>query len=1270
MKLDTNQIKNYWTTRSIRAFEAQENNLTDQMKIVRSAYIDCGERMSTELNSFYQKYAKDNKIDLADAQKMLNTKSDMTPDEAHTAQQVAYAQALAKYKAAQAQGGNVEAALKQLKAASSKANVTRLQSLMSKINSHLTETTANVENTIGQTLQDSYDAQTLINAYTLKETTGISVDFGTVGGDGLSKVSKMKWLGGDYSNRIWDNKAKLMQTLESLIPQEFVRGRGSSDLARLIQEKMNTSYSNANRLARTELNFVSNQASRDFYAKLSDVSEEFNKYEYLATLDNRTSEICGELDGQVFEHSKAEVGVNFPPMHPYCRSTTIPYFSDENLYGTSPRIARDLKTGKSYLMTDKLDFKEWVEVNAESYVPLYKSKPKLFKNIQPQPPKPPIDSSAWTGTQLFNLTYNKGDEFQKTLNELGIADREGKEILEAYVNRKMSPGTSREALFQDYRTLDLAVKVKVLDVDDVVEYGFDKYGYKDTKTAFKLDMIMDGLTQKQAYNRLWTGHAVDDWDEYLKDNEARFKKDPTQLDKLRDDVIRKYRLYYKSPLTSAYALPSFKGDNTADRMDVDEIFKQMDKVIAPLYKGYDGNKTWPEIFSSKKFEGTLLQENMFYVDNMKKYLPELTGVSTEYIVKYMKGKYPTLASAKKAYQDKEQEYKAKAAEKAMANIANTYPPLDMDMFDDEGELWDDFGDRRELENLIRDTKLPNDGDLADSRYRPWASVFWKASTPGMRKAAYDYTAGSGKFNRPLEGYQDSWGPSYYKPQKSLESLMTDTTINHMFDLYDAVKMSQIPESIRVVRGGDIDELFGTSGMFKSLGLQGMHDINKAVGSTVTVNRFLSTGVAKGKGFGGDIQYEIILPKGTQALYVEPFSAYGGSNKGMNWDGKPSYSGTIGGEQEIIVQAGTQFIVHSIDKGMYTTKITMVAIPKSQQTLPDKLATTALGKSRLAKGLAKVRPTVNVAPLVEEEKSEEEQEVSVPFTNVSSSAINVSKTGGISKQFTTYDTTPVDAMEPDLIKFDVDLTFSKMNSIPNLLDAYDKGLIKKTKQMAVDLAYSASGPTTDEFKALHKQMLMDMVGGNKPQLFSHADMFDFEEVELFKLYVGMTDDEVYKQIDNNFMSNLEMHDVDQVKLDDLLLQGTLMNVGAQGYKKVNTTGKYFVDKLAYKKAQTVVAKVDSNKANVMTAAQFKKLHANVVKELDEQDIILSIQNPFKAKLSAINELIKKDSTALGLMMGIDGVVIPGQGPEGFDQIILFKKDNLLVDEKIQIIANKM
>ena len=84
-----------------------------------------------------------------------------------------------------------------------------------------------------------------------------------------------------------------------------------------------------------------------------------DKYEILATLDKRTSKICQDLDGEVFNVKDAVVGVNMPPFHwhPYCRTTTIPYIEDDH----STRFARDEK-GKGIEVSSSMTYKEWAKI--------------------------------------------------------------------------------------------------------------------------------------------------------------------------------------------------------------------------------------------------------------------------------------------------------------------------------------------------------------------------------------------------------------------------------------------------------------------------------------------------------------------------------------------------------------------------------------------------------------------------------------------------------------------------------------------------------------------------------------------------------------------------------------------------------------------------------------------------------------------------------------------------------------------------------------------
>lgn len=79
---------------------------------------------------------------------------------------------------------------------------------------------------------------------------------------------------------------------------------------------------NAATVIRTALSHVSNEARNETYRQNDDIIE---KYEWVSTLDSRTSTICRARDGMTWEIGKGPM----PPAHPNCRSTTAPVISSE-----------------------------------------------------------------------------------------------------------------------------------------------------------------------------------------------------------------------------------------------------------------------------------------------------------------------------------------------------------------------------------------------------------------------------------------------------------------------------------------------------------------------------------------------------------------------------------------------------------------------------------------------------------------------------------------------------------------------------------------------------------------------------------------------------------------------------------------------------------------------------------------------------------------------------------------------------------------------------
>ena len=168
----------------------------------------------------------------------------------------------------------------------------------------------------------------------------------------VNKLLRSRWSGENYSDRIWNSTNKLADSLKEQLLVSFMTGSGVTEAAAAIREQFQSSAYAARRLVRTETNFIANQSELDAYKRLG-----IEEYRYIATLDTRTSDICQSLDNQVFKIDDAEAGVNLPPMHPNCRSTTIMHDAEEPL---KERIAKD-ENGKSIYVPGNMSYKQWLQ---------------------------------------------------------------------------------------------------------------------------------------------------------------------------------------------------------------------------------------------------------------------------------------------------------------------------------------------------------------------------------------------------------------------------------------------------------------------------------------------------------------------------------------------------------------------------------------------------------------------------------------------------------------------------------------------------------------------------------------------------------------------------------------------------------------------------------------------------------------------------------------------------------------------------------------------
>ena len=175
----------------------------------------------------------------------------------------------------------------------------------------------------------------------------------------IRSILKRPWSGKNYSKTLWDDTKKLAEMVKEQILIQVLTGKRDHEIAQGIAETFGKGYNDARRLIRTESSYVTNQMALEAY---KDTGVE--KYIYLAILDLRTSKICRSLDKKIFKVKDAQVGKNYPPMHPWCRSTTIAWMPPEILKKLKQR-AWDPINGKSITVPADMTYQEWYKKYVE-----------------------------------------------------------------------------------------------------------------------------------------------------------------------------------------------------------------------------------------------------------------------------------------------------------------------------------------------------------------------------------------------------------------------------------------------------------------------------------------------------------------------------------------------------------------------------------------------------------------------------------------------------------------------------------------------------------------------------------------------------------------------------------------------------------------------------------------------------------------------------------------------------------------------------------------
>ena len=447
---------NYWDKRAIKRLSDAEKQSEAYIKRIQKMYDRANKNIQRDIENIYANYSKATGLDVQSLKTLLTkTETQKLWDELK-------AQGLDSYVK-----GNY------------KARISRLEKLQAQIYAKAKEIYPQEQLAHTMCYEGVINDSYYKTIYDVQMGTGFDFAFSNLddnmvtgllnerwSGKNYSKDALKKALGKNYTERININTDILAESLSEIIGGAMLSGQSIQKTARQIRERFDVAKYYAERLVRTEVNHFNNEADAMAYEEM-----DVEKYVFLATLDTRTSTICQELDNEVFELKERQVGVNYPPMHPNCRSKTRVYMGEE-LEKTLKRRARNPVTGKNEII-DNMSYSEWAKKHG-----LDKMDKKTIK----------------TYNALDSYDRQQYENYKKIFSEINTVDK-FKEI-------KYNNGELWEKYKKQYRVLN-QYKVdngtlsndKILELDNkAIRFKRDNLRSSEKKSGNIGVMEMDGKT--------------------------------------------------------------------------------------------------------------------------------------------------------------------------------------------------------------------------------------------------------------------------------------------------------------------------------------------------------------------------------------------------------------------------------------------------------------------------------------------------------------------------------------------------------------------------------------------------------------------------------------------------------------------------------------------------------------------------------------------------------------------------------------------------------
>lgn len=333
----------YWEERALQREEYARKAANTTIKNKTLKYYSKAQKdLDTRIKRIFERYSKNGELTATEAKKLLNAKE--TEEELEK---------LRKELESIEDPTIRKKALARLNAGAYRARISRLEAIKANIETQQALLADREKKAVKSLLNDVSKETYYHHIYDTQMGAGFAFNFATLPQKTINGIINDKWKGANFSQRVWANTSQTAKNAYDIVTRGIMTGANVRTMAQQLSETMQAGMYASMRLIRTETNRVHNAAEREAYKE-----EEIENYRFLATLDGRTCEQCGRLDGKTFPVEDAKEGVNFPPLHPNDRCATVQAMDEETVKNLKRR-ARDPKTGKTVTVPGDTTWEEW-----------------------------------------------------------------------------------------------------------------------------------------------------------------------------------------------------------------------------------------------------------------------------------------------------------------------------------------------------------------------------------------------------------------------------------------------------------------------------------------------------------------------------------------------------------------------------------------------------------------------------------------------------------------------------------------------------------------------------------------------------------------------------------------------------------------------------------------------------------------------------------------------------------------------------------------------